>query len=128
MPAREVTDPWRVLGIQPGASAEEVRQAYMRLVKLHHPDQYRIDDIARRRHEQQMKEITAAYRQIREQPFSKRSRGGSRSTGRPSSAMATHCEEHGRWAAIYCTHCGRALCTRCDPSLSGLCRDHRTMH
>jgi DnaJ domain/Protein of unknown function (DUF1232) len=33
-----VWDPWRVLGIERGASREEVAQAYRRQVKLYHPD------------------------------------------------------------------------------------------
>ena len=31
-------DPYRVLEVSPGASAEELHDAYRRLVKLHHPD------------------------------------------------------------------------------------------
>src|SRR4051812_13928533 len=31
-------DPYQVLGVAPGASTEELHDAYRRLVKLHHPD------------------------------------------------------------------------------------------
>src|SRR4051794_25884635 len=31
-------DPYQVLGVAPGASSEELHDAYRRLVKLHHPD------------------------------------------------------------------------------------------
>jgi curved DNA-binding protein CbpA len=31
-------DPYRVLGVSPGASAEELHDAYREMVKLHHPD------------------------------------------------------------------------------------------
>jgi curved DNA-binding protein CbpA len=31
-------DPWRTLGLAPGASADEVRRAYRRLAKANHPD------------------------------------------------------------------------------------------
>src|SRR3954471_20765315 len=31
-------DPYQVLGVKPGASAEELHDAYRRMVKLHHPD------------------------------------------------------------------------------------------
>jgi curved DNA-binding protein CbpA len=31
-------DPYRVLGVEPGVSAEGLHDAYRRLVKLHHPD------------------------------------------------------------------------------------------
>ncbi len=32
------TDPWRTLGLRPGASAEEVAQAWRRAAARHHPD------------------------------------------------------------------------------------------
>ncbi len=31
-------DPWRTLGLAPGASADDVRRAYRRLAKANHPD------------------------------------------------------------------------------------------
>ena len=31
-------DPYRVLGVTPGVSSEDLHDAYRRLVKLHHPD------------------------------------------------------------------------------------------
>src|SRR3954463_812796 len=31
-------DPYRVLGVAPGASSEDLHDAFRRLVKLHHPD------------------------------------------------------------------------------------------
>lgn len=57
-------DPYRVLGVRPGASAEELHDAYRRLVKLHHPDRNGGSADATRR----FQEIQAAYEQIREQP------------------------------------------------------------
>ena len=36
----ENVDPYTVLGLAKGASAEEVREAYLALTKLYHPDQY----------------------------------------------------------------------------------------
>ena len=32
------SDPYRVLGLTPGASANEIRSAYRRLAKQYHPD------------------------------------------------------------------------------------------
>ncbi len=125
MSGREAVDPWHVLGVRPGASSEEVRRAYLKMVRLHHPDLYGSDEGLRRGHEQVMKEINAAYSQINQLPGARRPTYTAR---QHASAMATHCQEHGRWVAIYCTYCGRALCSRCDPSLSGVCRDHRKMH
>ena len=31
-------DPWRTLGLAPGATQDEIRRAYRRLAKLNHPD------------------------------------------------------------------------------------------
>lgn len=59
-------DPYEVLGVRPGASAEELHDAYRRLVKLHHPDRNGGSAEATRR----FQEVQAAYDQVR------RGRGG----------------------------------------------------
>jgi hypothetical protein len=53
-------DPYRVLGIEPGASSEELHDAYRRLVKRHHPDRNRGSAESTRR----FQEIQAAYEQV----------------------------------------------------------------
>ena len=35
-----VTDPYKVLGVSPNASEEEVESAYWQVVKKYHPDNY----------------------------------------------------------------------------------------
>lgn len=54
-------DPHDVLGVAPGASREELHDAYRRLVKLHHPDHNGGSAEATRR----FQEIQAAYDEIK---------------------------------------------------------------
>lgn len=56
-----ISDPYKVLGISPDASDEEVKAAYRRLAKKYHPDLNPGDENAARR----MNEINAAYDQIK---------------------------------------------------------------
>ncbi len=58
MPSR---DPHDVLGVEPGASAEEVRAAWRSLARRHHPDLTADDPEAARRATRRMAEINAAY-------------------------------------------------------------------
>ena len=53
-------DPYKVLGLEPGASDEEVKRAYRKLAKKYHPDPNPGDEEAAR----QMQRINAAYEQI----------------------------------------------------------------
>lgn len=54
-------DPYEVLGIHPGASEEEIKNAYRRLAKRYHPDLNPGDAEAARR----MNEVNAAYDQLK---------------------------------------------------------------
>lgn len=54
-------DPYKVLGVEPSASEEEVTRAYRKLAKRYHPDLNPGDKTA----EQKMREINAAYEQIK---------------------------------------------------------------
>lgn len=61
-----MTDPYRVLGVSPGASDEEIKEAYRSLAKKYHPDQYAespLKDLA----DEKMKEINEAYDAITSQ-------------------------------------------------------------
>ena len=55
-----IQDPYRVLGLEPGASDDEVKAAYRKLAKKYHPDVNGGSPEA----EAKMKEINAAYSQI----------------------------------------------------------------
>lgn len=58
-----VNDPYQVLGIKRGASKEEVKAAYRKLVSQYHPDKYSdnpLQDLA----QEKLKEINDAYNQI----------------------------------------------------------------
>ncbi len=56
-----IGDPYKVLGVSPGASDEEIKAAYRRLAKKYHPDLNPGDARAAER----MNEINAAYDQIK---------------------------------------------------------------
>lgn len=61
-----MTDPYKVLGISPGASDDEVKEAYRRLARKYHPDNYvnnPLSDLAT----EKMKEINEAYDEIQRQ-------------------------------------------------------------
>ena len=57
-------DPYQVLGLERGASDEEVKKAYRRLAKKYHPDANPGDAEAARK----MQEINAAYELLWRRP------------------------------------------------------------
>jgi len=52
---------YEILGIYPGASADELRQAYRDLVKVWHPDRFSHDEPLRLKAQDKLKEINGAY-------------------------------------------------------------------
>ena len=56
-----IDDPYKVLGVSPDASDEEIKRAYRRLAKKYHPDLNPGDAEAARK----MQEVNAAYEQIK---------------------------------------------------------------
>lgn len=56
-----IDDPYKVLGVSPDASDEEIKRAYRRLAKKYHPDLNPGDEQAAK----QMQRINAAYEQIK---------------------------------------------------------------
>lgn len=58
-----MTDPYKVLGVAPNASDDEIKKAYRALARKYHPDKYRDSDLADLASEK-MKEVNAAYEEI----------------------------------------------------------------
>lgn len=56
-------DPYSVLGLNPGATLEQIKAAYHELAKKYHPDQYS-DANARELAEDKMTEINSAYDEL----------------------------------------------------------------
>ena len=65
-----VTERLGVLGLQPGASSDEIALAYRRLAKLHHPDRWaEADEATQQHHSEEMLRVNAAYRALRTVPI-----------------------------------------------------------
>ena len=56
-----ISDPYKVLGVSPDASDEEIKRAYRKLAKQYHPDLNPGDEVAAKK----MQQINAAYDQIK---------------------------------------------------------------
>ena len=68
-------DPYKVLGVSPSATDEEIKDAYRQLVKKYHPDKFADSDLAELANEK-MKEVNSAYDEIQ-----KMRNGGSQNRG-----------------------------------------------
>ena len=67
-----IDDPYKVLGVSPDASDEDVKRAYRRLAKKYHPDLNPGDKEAARK----MQEVNAAYEQIKNPEKAQQQPGG----------------------------------------------------
>lgn len=56
-------DPFSILGVSRDASDEDIKKAYRKLAREHHPDKF-TDSVERERASEKMKEINAAYEEI----------------------------------------------------------------
>ena len=69
-------DPYRVLGVSPSASDEEIKKAYRSLVKKYHPDRYAGNKAQQEAASEKLKQINEAYNEI-----TKMRQGGGQSSG-----------------------------------------------
>ena len=60
-----MNDPYKVLGVSPAASDDEIKKAYYELARKYHPDNYSGSDLADLA-EEKMKEVNEAYEQIKD--------------------------------------------------------------
>ena len=67
-----IDDPYKVLGVSPNASDEEIKRAYRRLAKEYHPDRNPGDEAAAKK----MQQINAAYEQIKNPEKAQPNTGG----------------------------------------------------
>ena len=65
-----IDDPYKVLGVSPDDSDEEIKRAYRRLAKKYHPDLNPGDKVAA----QKMQQVNAAYEQIKNPEKAQQSR------------------------------------------------------
>lgn len=72
-----IEDPYKVLGVSPDASDEDIKKAYRRLAKKYHPDLNPGDPVAA----QKMQEVNAAYEQIKNPEKAQPNSGGYNSYG-----------------------------------------------
>lgn len=56
-------DPYKVLGVSPSASEEEIKDAYRKLVKKYHPDRY-VNSPLYDQAQEKLKQVNMAYEQI----------------------------------------------------------------
>lgn len=88
-------DPYKVLGLERGASDEEVKKAYRTLAKKYHPDANPGDEYAARK----MQEINAAYEQIKNPPQQQSYTGyNSQTGGSYAGGYYTYEDVFRRWA------------------------------
>ena len=74
-------DPYSILGVHPGATDEEVKNAYRNLARKYHPDNYDDSNPLKELAKEKMQEINAAYDEIQRNRADYTSYSDSYSTG-----------------------------------------------
>ena len=75
-----MSDPYKILGVSPAATDEQIKAAYRELAKKYHPDNYAGSPIADLAGEK-MKEINEAYDEVMNQRRNNKSSGGAQYSG-----------------------------------------------
>ena len=91
-----MTDPYKVLGVSPDASDDEIKKAYRALARKYHPDKYRDSDLADLASDK-MKEVNAAYEEIQN---IRKNGGSSKSSGKQGGYNANTGSANPRYAEI----------------------------
>ena len=86
-------DPYSILGVHPGATDEEVKNAYRNLARRYHPDNYEDSNPLKELAKEKMQEINAAYDEIQrdrsESERSSSSNSGAYSSGANGGVFTT---------------------------------------
>ncbi|MBE6574117.1 MAG: J domain-containing protein [Ruminococcaceae bacterium] len=72
-----MNDPFKILGVSRDATDAEIKDAYRKLARKYHPDNFANDETARAMAEEKMKEINEAYDAVQEQRKNGSYSGGS---------------------------------------------------
>ena len=95
-------NPYEVLGISPSATDEEVKEAYRRLAKKYHPDNYSADNPLADLATEKMKEINEAYDAIKEERINAKVNGGNKTRSNAGSNGRTGGDPNDPHYAAYC--------------------------
>ena len=93
-----IMDPYKILGVSPSSSKDEIKKAYRELSRKYHPDSYADNPLANLA-EEKFKEVQEAYEQIMKGKDSGYS-GGNASYGQQSYSGNSE-EESQEMNAIY---------------------------
>ena len=86
-------NPYEILGVKQGASQDEIKSAYRKLIKKYHPDQYGdnpLKDLA----EEKIREINEAYDILSKQSSSKTSSSYSSSNNNSSTSNSSYSSQN----------------------------------
>ena len=94
-------DPYSILGVAPGASDDEVKNAYRNLARRYHPDNYDDSNPLKELAKEKMQEINAAYDEIqRDRSESEKSSSSSSSSSYGYSYNNNYSSSNGIYATI----------------------------